>query len=110
MVETYKEVKQSDELIVMDEKLIERIKQLKREGEYGEVLEAFADLVDLLRTEGITREELRQVPAFHILTGSTVPSKSGTVFVERSISLERQREIERKISDFVVEQLKKIVI
>lgn len=107
MLERHKEVKQSDELIALDEKLIGRIEQLKREGDYGKVFEACAEFVDLLRNDGITREELGQVPAFHILIGSTVPSKNGTLFVERNISPERQRAIEEKISNFIDVQLQK---
>lgn len=108
MLETYKEIKQSNELFAMDEKLIERIELLKRDGDYGEIYEASAQLVDALHTEGITREELGQVPAFHVLIGSTVPSQHGTVYVEKSISPERQRIIEARIDDFVAAQLKKL--
>lgn len=108
MLEKLQDIKNANEPITLDEKLIGRIGQLKRDGDYGDVLEACAEFVDVLHNEGISREELGEVPAFHVLIGSTIPSKDGTLFVEKTILPERQREIERKISSFIDEQLEKL--
>jgi hypothetical protein len=92
MSENFKEYT-AYELIECDQTLMQLIDQLKNANQV-ELFEYAVDVERKLTENGVTREELQQVPAFHAIIGSTIPTPTGIVRVLHTLSRERQESIE----------------
>lgn len=88
-------------LISIDQTLVARIEKRKSEGEYGGILASMPEFRDKLVDAGFSEDELQQVPAWHAMIGSGIPSQNRTIKIERTISDIRQEEIEAKIRDYM---------
>lgn len=91
------------EIVSIDTALVFQIKKRKDEGDYMGILKSLPDFRDTLLSEGFSSEELLQIPAWHVLIGSTIPFT-----FKRTISNARQEEIESRIRDFMEPHFKHI--
>jgi hypothetical protein len=84
------------ELIEFDQTLMQLIEQLKNTNPV-QLFEYAVDIERTLTENGVTREELQQVPAFHAIIGSTIPTATGMVRILHTLPRERQEMIEAMI-------------
>ena len=93
----------------LDSELIAVIERLKDIGDYRETFDASVTLVEEFEHDGYSRQELLQVPAYHLLIGSTIPSQSGTIGIIKTLTEERQREIEKRIRTFAENLIENVI-
>ena len=99
----------NEDISSLDSELIAIIQKLRDIADYSDVFEASATLVEEFEHDGYGRHELMQVPAYHILIGSTIPSQSGTIGIIKTLTEERQREIEKRIRAFAEKIIENVI-